>query len=185
MLISAFGNEMLELKLITPPKPTRGQSVFAVCFLGFALVLFLLLPYQTTRVESATWHTQPGFWPIISITGMVIFGVFHLWRLPRRKFEKMDLKEATLWVRGFEFVLWFMAYVLLVPLIGYLPSTLIFVLPMIYRQGYRRPFYFYCGALFVFAVVVFFKVLLEVKIPGAALYEMFPENVRNFLILNF
>ena len=97
----------------------------------------------------------------------------------------MDFKEVILWARGIEFVLWFMVYVALVPIIGYLPSTLIFVLPLIYRQGYRQPYYFYCGALFVFAVVVFFKVMLEVKIPGAVLYEFFPDTIRNFLILNF
>lgn len=176
---------MAELKILTPPIATRGQSVFALCFLGFALFLFLLLPYQTTRVEDTLWHKQPGFWPMVSIIGMVVFGVLHFWRLPRRKLEKMDYKEALLWIRGIEFVLWFMIYVSLVPIVGYLPSTLIFVLPLIYRQGYRKPFHFYCGALFVFSVVIFFKIILEVKIPGAALYEFFPDTIRNFLILNF
>ena len=176
---------MPELKILNPPKATRGQSLFALFFLGFAVFLFLLLPFQTTRVETAMWHTQPGFWPTISLSGMVLFGVLHFWRLPRRRFEKMDFKEAILWARGIEFVLWFMVYVSLVPIVGYLPSTLIFVLPLLYRQGYREPFHFYCGAIFVFAVVVFFKVVLEVKIPGATLYEFFPGPIRNFLILNF
>ncbi len=116
---------------------------------------------------------------------MVLFGLAHFWRLPRYRIEKIDLIEAGFWVRALEFPFWFMLYVFLVPNVGYLLSTVVFVLPMIYRQGYRRPDHFYLAFIFAISVVVLFKVMLEVKIPGAALYELFPPAIRNFLIVNF
>ncbi len=33
------------------------------------------------------------------------------------------------------------------------------------------------------AVVVLFKSILQVKIPGGEIYSIFPEAIRNFLIL--
>ncbi len=36
-----------------------------------------------------------------------------------------------------------------------------------------------------FSIVVIFKSFLEVKIPGGAIYELFPNAMRSFFILNF
>ena len=53
------------------------------------------------------------------------------------------------------------------------------------RAGYRDRRVLGGMALFGVAVVVVFKSLLRVSIPGGALYELFPEAIRNFLIVNF
>jgi hypothetical protein len=36
-----------------------------------------------------------------------------------------------------------------------------------------------------FSIVVIFKSFLEVKIPGGAIYELLPNALRSFFILNF
>ena len=128
---------------------------------------------------------QPRFWPAVGIGGMLLFAILHLWRLPRRRLVRADLREGRLWLFSFEFAAWFMVYVWAVPLVGYLPCSIAFVPLMAYRLGYRKPATLVTGAVFGFVVVLVFKAILEVKIPGAAVYDLLPPAVRNFLILNF
>jgi hypothetical protein len=52
-------------------------------------------------------------------------------------------------------------------------------------MGYRTPIMFKSGVAFALVVVIVFKSFLDVKIPGGAIYEFFPDSVRNFFILNF
>ena len=115
---------------------------------------------------------------------MVGFGALHLWRLPWRQLTGADWRELRDWARALEFAAWFMAYVLLVPVLGYLPATLIFVPALSWRMGYRSARMLGIGVLFAVLVVVTFKMVLSVKIPGGALYEHLPEALRGFFILN-
>ncbi len=84
-----------------------------------------------------------------------------------------------------EWAAWFLVYVWLVPIIGYLPMTLIFAPVLTWRMGYRTRLVLWSSVAFGFLVVVVFKSLLQVKIPGGALYEILPGALRNFFILNF
>ena len=126
---------------------------------------------------------QPRFMPAIAVVGMLVFGCLHLWQLPRRRVVRNDWNEARIWVSGLEFVGWFMVYVYVVPIAGYLPSTIGFVWLMVFRMGYRSPNYRWFSVLFAVAVVVAFKALLQVRIPGASAYELMPSAIRNFLIV--
>ena len=77
---------------------------------------------------------------------------------------------------------WFMAYVMLVPRLGYLPSTILFTLTLAFRLGYRD-FRHLSGAVGVgIAIVVIFKSFLQVKVPGGLLYERFPDTIRAFML---
>ena len=42
-----------------------------------------------------------------------------------------------------------------------------------------------CAVLFSVVVVVLFKSLLQVKIPGGAVYNLLPDAARNFMTLYF
>ena len=71
----------------------------------------------------------------------------------------------------------------MVPLVGYLPTTILFCVGLTLRLGYRAPRVLAAAALTGTATVVVFKALLSVRIPGAAAYEYLPAALRNFMIL--
>lgn len=163
--------------------PRRGQLLFVLTFLVLSVLLLSQITSQTTWVTKTAVFAQPRFWPAVGVGGMVLFTALHLWKLPFRRFEHADFREALRWGAALEFALWFMGYVTLVPLIGYLPVTLVFVLLLSHRMGYRGRMMQIIGVLFAIAIVVIFKGLLAVRIPGAALYEYFPDGLRSFAIL--
>ena len=87
--------------------------------------------------------------------------------------------------KAIEFAGWFLVYVLVVPTIGYLLATLLFCLLLTWRLGYRSKSRLVAAALTGLAVVLVFKSMLSVKIPGGEIYEFLPAALRNFMILNF
>ena len=163
--------------------PKRGQLLFTVGFLTVSALLAALLWDQTVWKDGKDWFSQARFWPAVGVFGMVGFTALHLWQLPRKRFARPDWIEGRNWLRVFEFVGWFLAYVWLVPLLGYLPVTLVFAALLTRRMGYRDPKMLWIALVFGLTVVLLFKAFLQVKIPGAALYEVFPGAVRNFFIL--
>ena len=164
--------------------PRRGQIVFAVGFIVFAVFLALSYPSQTTWVEGEKTAAQPGFWPLIGVGGMVLFTVLHVLRLNRRKVLRPDWVEGRRWLQALEFCAWFLAYVFLVPGIGYVFASALFLPALTWRMGYRSPLMLWLSVGFAVGVVVLFKAFLEVKIPGGAVYDYFPGALRSFFILN-
>ena len=165
------------------PGPRRGQLLFALAFLALSLLLLMLLPWQTTWLAKSQLVAQPRFWPAVGLGGMVLLGGLHLYRLPWRRNSRYDWWEARKWFVVLEFALWFMAYVLLVPVVGYLPATLAFVPALSWRMGYRSRLILVSSIVFAVVVVVMFKGFLSVKIPGGAVYEYLPGGLRRFFIL--
>ncbi|MEL6234365.1 MAG: tripartite tricarboxylate transporter TctB family protein [Pseudomonadota bacterium] len=168
------------------PPHHRAEIVFGAAAFGAALVLLALLGRETTWVNGQPLTRQPGFWPAVSIGGMVLFGaaeLIRLWLRERRSGGASIGPELVRWVRAGEFVAWFMAYVWLVPQLGYLPVTLIFCAALAWRLGYRSARMIWVALVTGLTVVVVFKSLLKVSIPGGAVYEALPEAARNFMIL--
>ena len=97
----------------------------------------------------------------------------------------IDRREFKIWLSVFEWAAWFLAYVVLVPVLGYLPMTLLFAPLLTWRIGYRSRLMFWISIGFSLCVVLVFKSFLQVKIPGAAIYEYLPSALRSFFILNF
>ena len=93
--------------------------------------------------------------------------------------------EILNWVRATEYLVWFMAYVAVVPVAGYLPSTVAFTVLLAVRQGYRTAAVLVSAAALGAVVVTVFKAGLSVRIPGGAIYEHLPGALRSFMILNF
>lgn len=167
------------------PGPKRGQLLFAVLFLAISSVLLALLGQETTWAKGTELVAQPAFWPAIGVIGMVMFTFLHLMHLPRRRFRRVDWLEGRLWLTVFEFAGWFLGYVFIVPLAGYLPTTLVFLPLLLWRMGYRDRRLIGVGIVFGLAVVLLFKSFLQVRIPGGAVYEWLPGALRSFFILNF
>ncbi|MBV7396772.1 tripartite tricarboxylate transporter TctB family protein [Mameliella sediminis] len=160
-----------------------GDLVFASLFCLFAVFLLAMLPYETQWVKRTKLFAQPAFWPAVSVGAMALFGVLHLLgalvseRIPGRG------AEVLAWLKSVEYALWFMAYVALVPVIGYLAASILFACVLAFRLGYRSARWQGAAVLFAVAVVVVFKGLLQVKIPAGMVYELLPSGAfRTFMM---
>lgn len=175
-----------DISELVEAKHHRAEIVFGV--LSFAIALFLLsqIENQTIWVKGQPFTKQPAFWSIVSIVGMTIFGALELffsWRRNASGRGDSIVGEVITWIYPLEYVFWFMAYVWLVPLVGYLPTTLVFCLVLVLRLGYRSKAVILSSLCIGAATVVVFKSFLAVKIPGGAAYEYLPAALRNFMIL--
>jgi hypothetical protein len=161
----------------------RGDFVFAVAMLVFSLFLAVSFSSQTAWAEGTAWPAQPRLWPAIAVGGMVIFAALNLLcsvsspRIPGR------LKEMRVWLGFAEYAGWFLLYVLLVPLLGYLPMSILMAAALFWRCGYRsRRMMLIAVGLGLFTVLLF-KTGLRVNVPGGAVYEYLPAGLRNFFIV--
>lgn len=162
-----------------------GDLVFAILFLAFSVFLLANIGEQTKWVSGTKIVSQPSFWPAISLGGMTLFGVLHLLGSALSPRINGRLKEVGFWLRSLEYAVWFLAYVWLVPIIGYLPATLIFMPLMVFRAGYREKHLLLASIIVGFLIVVVFKSFLSVKIPGGMIYEYLPDAIRSFMLINF
>lgn len=159
-----------------------GNFFFASLFLILSLLLLSQIGSQAKWSPSSKWATQPALWPGIALVGMTVFAALN-W-ISSAVSEKLDgrWREVWVWLRAFEFVIWFMVYVRTVPLLGYLPSTVIFAVLLTWRMGYRSWKMMGIAAVTGIAVVVIFKSFLQVRVPGGAAYEYAPDAIRSFLL---
>lgn len=162
-----------------------GNLFFATIFLVFSIFLLSQLGNQTEWKSGSTVTSQPALWPFISLVGMTVFALLN-WTsaIVSDKIEGR-WQEVMLWGRSFEYVLWFMLYVYAVPIVGYLPTTILFACTLAYRVGYRGPKMIGISAVTAITVVVVFKSFLQVKVPGGKLYEFLPNAVRSFMLTYF
>jgi hypothetical protein len=168
------------------PRHHRAEIAFGFASFGFALFLAANIHAQTEWANGLDFVRQPAFWPIVAITAMTGFGALELWFCWRRNRQVSGngtLAEVGHWIRAVEYIVWFMAYVWLVPLAGYLPATLAFTAALTLRLGYRSRATIAAALLTGTVTVVVFKSFLGVRIPGGAVYEYLPPALRNFMIL--
>jgi len=154
-------------------------------FVVFSLFLFLNLDSQTTWVKRTKTVAQPAFWPTVAVCAMLLFSSLHLIGSLVSPRIRGRLAEVGFWLRSIEFALWFMLYVLLVPWLGYLPATILFTLSLSYRLGYRGARRLGGAVAVGVAIVVVFKSLLQVKVPGGQIYEALPDGARAFMLTYF
>lgn len=175
-------DELLEVR----HKP--AETIFALILLVISLLLLLSFGEQTSSVKGKDFIHQPGFWPALSLGGMILFSTIYAaecWRRDLRGNREAVVAELLVWFKVLEYPLWFLCYVWLVPYFGYLPSTIFLALLLAIRLGYHSRKMLSISLGGAISVVVLFKTFLSVKIPGGELYEFFPESIRNFMILNF
>lgn len=159
-----------------------GDIVFAVLFLAFSVFLLSQLGEQTKVVKRTKWFAQPGLWPTIAVWCMVVFGFLHWLSSAMSDRISGRLAEVGVWLRSFEYVAYFLIYVMLVPQLGYLPSTMLFAVFLTLRAGFRGAVPIAVSALFGFIVTIVFRGFLQVKIPAGAIYEYLPDTIRAFAL---
>ncbi|WP_171128646.1 MULTISPECIES: tripartite tricarboxylate transporter TctB family protein [unclassified Ruegeria] len=172
-------SELLQVKT-----KTSGQVVFVVAGLVLTLILLSQITTQTEWTEKArNIGSQPRLWPAIALITMLGGFAIHFRLMRRRKPNALDWGEARRWAEPLEYLLWFLVYVAAVPRLGFLPMSILFACALTYRLGYRSRMGLMIAALFAVAMVVLFKGLLGVNIPGAQIYEFLPASVRTFFLV--
>lgn len=169
---------------VFPEGRKRGELLFSFLLLFAALALLAALPWQTAWLNGRGFAAQPRLWPAMSLSGVVFFAGLHAVLRGRLDRTPGRWLEGLTWIRSLEFIGWYMLYVVAIPMIGYLPATVIFCTLLALRVGYRGKTLFW-AALFGLCVVLFFKTAMNVKIPGGALYEFAPDNLRYILLRYF
>lgn len=174
-----------DLDTLVHPPHHRAEIVFAV--VSFLVAVFLATQWssETSWANRQPWSRQPGLWPLIAIVGMLVFGAGELIAtlIRNKRHGGGDvLAEVGLWARSAEYVAWFMAYVLIVPWVGYLPTTMVFTTALAFRLGYRGRA-LWLAPVMAIGIVVVFKAFLQVRIPGGEVYDLFPQAIRNFLVI--
>lgn len=157
-----------------------GDLVFAVVFFMFSLFLLWHLPSQSPWIDGVNLVAQPALWPTVSVVGMVVFGLFHLLGSLSSPRIGGRWTEVLLWLRATEFGGWFLAYVLVLPILGYLPSSIVFALALIFRLGYRGLKPHLAAAAVAIVTVGIFRGVLRVNVPSGWIYQFLPETLRAF-----
>ena len=94
--------------------------------------------------------------------------------------------ELTKYVAALEFVAYFIVYTLLVPVLGYLVSTLALGTFLTWRLGYRSRAWMIRGFVCSFIVVLVFRSMLQIKTPVSIwLYDQLPSALRGFMLTYF
>lgn len=94
--------------------------------------------------------------------------------------------ELTKYAAALEYVAYFIGYTLIVPVLGYLVSTLIMGTYLTWRLGYRSLSWMLTGIASSFAVVVVFRTFLQIKTPISIwLYDQLPDAARAFMLTYF
>lgn len=171
------------LNRIRPRRP--GEFAFVLAFVVFSAILLTQIGTQTQWINAKSLPAEPRFWPLLSLGGMLAFGLAYIAQLTRRPSSGESRAEFGFWLRSLEYAAWYLAYVVAVPYAGYLLSTVLFCVLLTLRAGYRGRLPLISAFLFGVAVVVFFKSMLNVKMPGGAIYDVLPAAARNFMITHF
>ncbi|MEM6618803.1 MAG: tripartite tricarboxylate transporter TctB family protein [Pseudomonadota bacterium] len=105
----------------------------------------------------------------------------HRWR---RRFGQPTAigNELRQWLGALEFVIWFVAYTVLVPVLGYLLATVLLGTLLPYRMGYRTRRWIGICLVTSLAIVLVFRTGLQIKTPvNIWLYDFLPPAAESFM----
>lgn len=162
-----------------------GDIVFAWVILAISLFLLSQIFDQTAYKKGAKLFAQPRFWPGVSLALMSAFAAFHL--LGSALSERIEgrWREVLLWCASLEYAGWFIGYAMLVPITGYLPTTVVFALALTVRAGYRSRAALLSAFGAAIVIVLLFKTFLQVKLPSGLIYEYLPDGLRQIMLTYF
>jgi len=174
------------------PQANRLESMALVLIFATVSVLLLALIGVATRTGQASggWWTRPAFAPGVALAVLAVANLVTLWRdiadlraNPATAEEWAEARGKVLgWLRPLEFLTYYAAYIYAIQHLGYFPSTLIFVLGMLWRVGLTAPRWMLAGlGLSVFMIGVF-RAGLGVWMPAPEFYDLFPDAIRLVLM---
>lgn len=158
-----------------------AMLLFALVFLGASLVLLVQIDSQTVWSTGKALTAQPRFWPAVGLAMMAGFGALHFGQLRGAGWGGTGA-ELWMWLRGVEYAGWFLLYVMSVPYLGYLPASVLLAVVLTLRLGFRGWVWMGASLGLAVGIVVLFRALLRVHVPGGALYHALPDPLSRFFL---
>ena len=169
-----------------------GAVVLTILFLIFGAVLLALTPWQTTPAPPGKeWSTEPALAPAVFLVVLVVPAGFLLAAGLRARLGPggpgLRLRPLPHELRAagmvLEFAVYFVLYVWLVDKLGYLLSSFLFAFVGCRRLGLRGWRTVAFSVVLAVALAGVFRAGLGIWMPGAAIYEYLPGELRNFALL--
>ncbi len=164
--------------------PVEAQLAFAAALLILAVVLLVLVPFQTRPAPAGKgWYLQPHTWPIFSLLLVAIPAAIQTVALIRRARKARDravFRKRALWAFGdlrltIEYSLYFLVYLYAIGYVGFALSTLVFGQVCLWRAGLRSLNWALANLGFTLVLVLGLRVGMDLWFPVAPLYEYFPD----------
>ena len=156
------------------------------CILLAGLLLLALLPDQASWIDTKRgWFTQPMVGPAIGLTIMTLFAGLRAWRGFRRWHPDSNLLEdlfsalSNYRVAIISGALFFI-YINCLPIIGFVPASLIFVTTLLWLSRLLDRFWFGATLFTLFLMVMIFRVGVGLWLPDVWLYEQLPTQWADF-----
>ncbi len=178
----------------TLSKPQPALGIFYTINFVFSASFLLLIPMATkVGPSNQGWWTQPALMPSLALGLMVLSSAYLLLNYSLKLRANTELRvdsqtvkqELTEWLKPVEFFVYYCLYIWLLGLIGYFLSSLGFIVILSLRVGLRSAKWMLIAFLTALALVALFRWGLKVWVPVSDLYDLFPKNIRIFLIRNF
>ena len=138
-----------------------------IVFLVFALVAFLIMPSQVKVQQQAatTARTFPILLLQIMIVGSVALLVTEIVKIVRKtELEVVEIELLTE-IKALIILLMLILYALLMPLIGFIPSSLLFSVAMLYFFRIKKVSYYLIIIFSALVIGLIFRYLLGVRLP--------------------
>jgi hypothetical protein len=165
------------------PHP-EAQALVGGVFFFFAAVMIALTPFATrpARIDKG-WWMEPAAWPLLTLAIVLVASAVEVAKLvgaARAVADKDAVRDRALWAfRGLrpslEYALYFCIYLFIVGYLGFALSSLIFLEFVVWRAGLRSWRWALAAFLFVVAIVLAFRVGIELWFPLAPIYEFAPD----------
>jgi hypothetical protein len=173
------------------PANRLESLALALIFAAVSLALLALIGVATRHGQaSGGWWTRPAFFPGTALGLLAAANVITVWRdvadlraHPATAAERAEARVQVLrWLRPFEFLAYYAAYIWLIQIAGYFPSTLGFVMFLLWRVGLTAPQWLLAGLGLSLFMIAVFRAGLGVWMPAPGLYDLFPDGVRMALL---
>ena len=180
------------MKATQATEPALG--ILYVLNFAASAVLLVLLPIATKPAPSNQgWWTQPALMPSLALGLMALASAYLVLKhfLSLRGSPELNpdgqssARELLEWLKPLEFFIYYGLYIWLLGLIGYFLSSLIFIVLLSVRVGLRSARWMLVALLTTVALVALFRWGLKVWVPVSDLYDLFPKDIRIFLMRNF
>jgi hypothetical protein len=170
------------------PEANRLESLLlALIFSAVSVALLALIGVATRHGQSSGgWWTRPALAPGAALAVLMVANLLTLWRdladlraRPASAAEWMDARDKVFgWLRPVEFLGYFAVYVWAIQHIGYFPSTIVFVLGLLWRVGLTAPRWTLAGFGLAIFMIAVFRAGLGVWMPAPEFYDLFPDDIR-------
>lgn len=136
-------------------------------FLAFAVAAFILMPSQVKVQENmaTTARTFPTLLLQIMIAGSVVLLVTEIVKIVRKTTIEVVQVELLTEIKAVIILLMLVLYALAMPLIGFIASSLLFSVAMLYYFRIKKGSYYLIVVIAALTIGLVFRYLLGVRLP--------------------